>query len=292
QLKLKKHADKKAKESEIKEGDTVLMRNEQQGKLEPNFRPEKYKVTKDTSDPRYTYLIFHFRAKEKLEEKIFDMFEVAAQWFETTHKNHPEAIYPIMSWNCRSRAGASQHHGHAHMLLADSFHYGHWERLNQISKLYSGEYPGENYFDDLIEAHRVLNLAKQVGSAWILIHLAPYCGYEFKVICWDFNNDFKEAIHMAVDMLVHVFRSYCFNACFQFPPLENGKLQEPLSPENAVSVKRVKLNGGRMPYLAHIVDRGDITRGTTSDVCSMRIYGSAIVNEDPFMLAQTLEWIK
>ncbi|XP_048586200.1 uncharacterized protein K02A2.6-like [Nematostella vectensis] len=50
-LKLKKHADKKAKESEIKEGDTVLMRNEQQGKLEPNFRPEKYKVvSKNGSD--------------------------------------------------------------------------------------------------------------------------------------------------------------------------------------------------------------------------------------------------
>jgi len=43
-LKLKEYADRKAVESDIKEGDTVVMRNERQGKLEPNFRPEKFKV--------------------------------------------------------------------------------------------------------------------------------------------------------------------------------------------------------------------------------------------------------
>ena len=43
-IKYKDYADKKAADSEIKEGDTVVMRNERQGKLEPNFKPEKYKV--------------------------------------------------------------------------------------------------------------------------------------------------------------------------------------------------------------------------------------------------------
>ena len=43
-LKYKEYADRKAADSEIKEGDTVVMRNERQGKLEPNFKPERYKV--------------------------------------------------------------------------------------------------------------------------------------------------------------------------------------------------------------------------------------------------------
>ncbi|EDO40712.1 predicted protein [Nematostella vectensis] len=43
-LKMKDYADKKAADSNIQEGDIVLMRNETKGKLQPNFRPEKYKV--------------------------------------------------------------------------------------------------------------------------------------------------------------------------------------------------------------------------------------------------------
>jgi galactose-1-phosphate uridylyltransferase len=222
------------------------------------------------------------------QEKLFDMFSLATQWFETAHTKHPNFIYPNISWNCRSRAGASQHHGHAHMVLAEEFHYGHWERLKQISQLYTTEYPGKNYFHDLVEAHRNLNLAQQCGDAWILIHIVPYCGYEFMVICWDFNDDFKLAVYKAVHALVNVFDSNCFNICIQFPPLENGKQRPPLG----TCAKRRKLDvESKMPYIAHIVDRGDINKGTSSDVCSMRIYGSAIVNEDPFILAQSLDWI-
>ena len=40
----RKAADRKAADSKIKEGDAVVMRNERQGKLEPNFKPERYKV--------------------------------------------------------------------------------------------------------------------------------------------------------------------------------------------------------------------------------------------------------
>lgn len=216
------------------------------------------------------------------------MLNLAAQWFETAHKEHPNFIYPNISWNCRSRAGASQHHGHAHMELAEEFHYGHWERLKQISQLYSKEYPGRNYFNNLVEAHCTLNLAQQCGSAWILIHVVPYCGYELKVICWDFNEDFKLAVSNAVHVLVNDFDSQNFNVCIQFPPLENGKQRPPLA--SCPELKKME-NEDKMPYIAHLVDRGDVNKGTSSDVCSMRIYGSAIVNEDPFILAQRLNWI-
>lgn len=232
---------------------------------------------------------FHLFLLCLFQTKVLDMFEIAKQWFDITHEKHPNFIYPTISWNCRSRAGASQHHGHAHMCLAEEFHYGHWERLKQVSQLYAEEYPGRNYFDDFVEAHHVLKLAQPIGDAWLLIHLVPYCGYELKVICWDLTEDFKTAVYKAVNMLVNEFNSQCFNVCIQFPPLENGNLRRPTgSPKRR---KFEKPNGSKMPFIAHLVDRGDIKKGTSSDVCSMRIYGSAIVNEDPFILAKKLEWL-
>ena len=44
-----------------------------------------------------------------------------------------------------------------------------------------------------------------------------------------------------------------------------------------------------MPFMAHLVDRGR-AKNSSSDICGMRIYGSAIVNEDPFSIAKQLGW--
>lgn len=217
------------------------------------------------------------------------MLDLCTEWFEITHKNHPQAIYPIMNWNCRARAGASQHHGHSHMLLAENFHYGQWERLRQAAKFYSMEYPGCNYFDDFVTAHRNLGLAKTFGDACVFAHLAPYCGYELKVVSWNFDDDFKLAINEAVEALIHKFGSECFNLCIHFPPFQNGKLREIAAVEE---VKNSCLETGEvaMPFMAHLVDRGGV-KTSSSDVCGMRIYGSAIVNEDPFSIAQQLGWL-
>ena len=214
--------------------------------------------------------------------------DLCTQWFEVTHKNNPLAIYPIMNWNCRARAGASQHHGHSHMLLAENFHYGQWERLKQAAKHYSTENPGCNYFDDLVTVHRNLGLAKMFGEACVFAHIVPFCGYEFKVISWDFDDNFKQAISEAVEALINKFGAECFNLCVHFPPLEKGKLRKVAAAEE-VKNKSLEIGEIAMPFMAHLVDRGGV-RNSSSDVCGMRIYGSAIVNEDPFSIAQQLGW--
>ena len=220
--------------------------------------------------------------------KLFDVLALCTQWFEITHKNNPEAIYPIMNWNCRARAGASQHHGHSHMLLAENFHYGQWEGLRQAAKLYSLENPGFNYFDDLVSAHRNLGLAKTFGESCVFAHLAPFCGYELKVVSWNYDDNFKLAISEAVKALIHTFGSECFNLCIHFPPLQNGKLRENATVAE-IKNRSLETSDVAMPFMAHLVDRGGVT-SSSSDVCGMRIYGSAIVNEDPFSIAQQLGW--
>lgn len=217
------------------------------------------------------------------------MLDLSTEWFEITHKNHPQAIYPILNWNCRARAGASQHHGHSHMLLAEHFHYGQWERLRQAAKIYSMEYPGYNYFDDLVAAHRNLGLGKSFGDAAVFTHLAPYCGYEFKVVSWNFDDNFKLAINEAVEALIFKFGSECFNLCIHFPPFQNGKLRNE-APIEEVKNSYLETGNVAMPFMAHLVDRGGV-KSSSSDVCGMRIYGSAIVNEDPFSIAQQLGWL-
>ena len=47
-LKYKDYADRRAVERDIKEGDSVVMKNERHGKLEPNFSPERYTVLSKT----------------------------------------------------------------------------------------------------------------------------------------------------------------------------------------------------------------------------------------------------
>lgn len=193
-----------------------------------------------------------------------------------------------MNWNCRARAGASQHHGHSHMLLAENFHYGQWEGLRRAAKLYSLENPGFNYFDDLVSAHRNLGLAKTFGEACVFAHLVPFCGYEFKVVSWNYDDNFKLAISEAVKALIHTFGSECFNLCIHFPPLQNGKLRESATVAE-IKNRSLETSDIAMPFMAHLVDRGGVT-SSSSDVCGMRIYGSAIVNEDPFSIAQQLGW--
>ena len=39
------YTDRNAKESKLEVGDTVVLKNEQRSKLDPNFKPERYKVT-------------------------------------------------------------------------------------------------------------------------------------------------------------------------------------------------------------------------------------------------------
>lgn len=222
------------------------------------------------------------------KKKLVDLLDLCTKWFEITHKNHPQAIYPLMNWNCRARAGASQHHGHCHMLLAENFHYGQWEQLRQAARMYSLENPGCNYFDDLVTAHKNLGLAKTFGDACVFTHLAPFCGYEFKAVSWNFDENFKQAINEALEALIFKFGSECFNLCIHFPPLQNGKLRETVAVEKVKNSFQEAGDVG-MPFMAHLVDRG-AAQNSSSDICGMRIYGSAIVNEDPFSIAQQLGW--
>ena len=60
--------------------------------------------------------------------QIEHLFAASHQWFQTAAKEHPQAEWPLLVWNCLPRAGASQFHGHAQ--VKDLSHVGTKFRAN------------------------------------------------------------------------------------------------------------------------------------------------------------------
>ena len=50
--------------------------------------------------------------------ELADLLLAAEGWFQRAAAEHPAAKHPFLLWNCGARAGASQFHGHAQVLLS------------------------------------------------------------------------------------------------------------------------------------------------------------------------------
>ena len=51
--------------------------------------------------------------------ELADLLAAAEGWFQRAAAAHPAARHPFLLWNCGARAGASQFHGHAQVLLSE-----------------------------------------------------------------------------------------------------------------------------------------------------------------------------
>lgn len=221
------------------------------------------------------------------KEKLTDIFSICEEWFQCANDSNGNAIFPMFSWNCKGRAGASQNHGHAHLLLAENFHYGRYEYLQNVANNYNFAKPNRNYFLDLITTSKAMGLAKSIGESTILVNLTPSFGYDLIVISWNFDKEFRDAMDCAFNLLVKKFESVTFNIGILFPPLEKGKIRKRLPWTHLKD--RLLLDDAPMPYIAYLVDRGDPSNGKyTSDVCGMKLFGSNIVARDPFEIGKIL----
>lgn len=52
------------------------------------------------------------------QQHVSELLSTADKWFIASQQAHPEAKYPFFLWNCLPRAGASQFHGHAQVMLS------------------------------------------------------------------------------------------------------------------------------------------------------------------------------
>jgi hypothetical protein len=105
--------------------------------------------------------------------QVHDYLDVALGWIAAAHAHDPQAIYPIITWNCLPKSGATIMHGHMQVALARGMHYAYVERWRRAAELYRAS-TGASYYEDLFAVHQALGLSvPQAGATRSFAHLTP-----------------------------------------------------------------------------------------------------------------------
>ena len=72
-------------------------------------------------------------------KEFSDYIDTAFQWFDMVLNENENYKFPFLVWNCLPRAGASQVHGHAQVLMTRDRSYAKVESLKRVSENYKKE---------------------------------------------------------------------------------------------------------------------------------------------------------
>ncbi|MBU1104575.1 hypothetical protein L6255_01990 [Candidatus Parcubacteria bacterium] len=204
------------------------------------------------------------------EEKIADYLEVARQYFKKANNVNPDAIYPLFSWNCLWKAGASVIHGHAQVVLTEGVSFARVDDLRKQVLEYENNYLA-NYFDDVFSVHKALGLGVEYGKTKIMAKLTPIKNNEVMIVGRDYGWELAKSINKVLSAFKNELGVASFNLVIYMPPLV--KTQE---------------NWSHMPYIVRIVDRGNLSN-RTADIGSMELYAQSVVESDPYYVMEALQ---
>ncbi len=211
-------------------------------------------------------------------EQLSDFLDVALRWIAAAHAQDPAAIYPIITWNCLPKSGATLMHGHMQIALARGMHYAKIEAWRRAAAHYRAT-SGAGYLDDFIALHSALDLAIPSGSATRAVaHLTPMRNREIVFADRAAGNggplpsldDLAETIAVVLGHLITNQGTRAFNLAIALPPI--GPSDEDWS---------------EMPIIARIGDRGDPLTNR-SDVGAMELFVAGCITADPFEVAASL----
>ena len=204
------------------------------------------------------------------QEELSDYIETGFKWFKKIHNHDKQFIYPFFIWNCLQKAGASQVHGHAQVLIAKNIHYAKTQFLSKIFRNYM-QLTGRSYFKDLYTAHKALGLAldDEING---FVSITPLKEKEFTIISRDNpskSDDIKEAIYKVLRCYIEELGVNSFNMAVSCPAFGETFL----------------------PYIIKIVDRGNVLK-KTADVGGMELYGSSVISDDPYHIIKAVNEFK
>ena len=219
------------------------------------------------------------------EAQLHDYLAVALRWLATAHAHDPLSIYPIITWNCLPKSGATLMHGHMQVALTRGMHYTHIERWRRAAEEY-GARTSRSYFDDLFGLHADLELAIPCGAGVrAFAHLTPARNREIVLLApenetppllsqWERGmggEGLPEALCAVLRSLIDKHAMRAFNVAIALPPL--GPTPE---------------DWGGVPIIARTADRGDpmTTRG---DLGAMELFATNVITADPFEIAINLK---
>lgn len=201
------------------------------------------------------------------QEEINDYFNTAYTWFNQVNEYDKNYKYPFMVWNCLYKAGASQIHGHAQILMTKEFPYAKIENLYSTIEKYK-KYEGKDYFSDLYTLYQSLGLGFSHGKTKVIISLTPLKEKEILIIS-------PESPDKSIEVRETVYK--ILRCYIDYLGVENFNL--------AVFNPGITINN--LPYLIKIVDRGPLSSKTT-DMGGMELYGSSVASYDPYKIMNSL----
>lgn len=214
----------------------------------------------------------HFSAEE-----LVDYLDVALRWLAAAHAADPLAVYPMITWNCLPKSGATIVHGHMQVALGRGMHYARPELWRRAAESYSSRRSASGlsrYVDDLFAVHAGLGLAlRNEPGVRSFVHLTPMRNREIVVLIddsADLGARIADALYPLLRALIDEQGMRSFNMGLALPPL--AATSE--SWEGFPAVVRV---GDRGPALTQRNDWG-----------AMELYASGCITADPFEVAERL----
>jgi hypothetical protein len=211
--------------------------------------------------------------------QLRDFLDVALRWIAAAHARDAAAIYPIITWNCLPKSGATLMHGHMQIALARGMHYAKIEAWRRAGAAYRADY-GADYLGDLAALHAELGLATPAaGAARAFAHLTPARNRELVVLAAGLPagglaaldlSDLSDTLAGALRGLIEGQGVRAFNLAIALPPI--GPAAE---------------RWDDMPIVARLGDRGD-PLSSRSDVGAMELYVAGCITADPFEVAAAL----
>jgi hypothetical protein len=228
--------------------------------------------------------------------QVRDYLDVALLWLAAAHTRDPQAIYPIITWNCLPKSGATIMHGHMQIALTRGMHYTHIERWRRAAEAYRASHEA-GYFDELFALHAGLGLALPSGDqVRAFAHLTPARNREIVLLAEQtgkqgdketarqgehdslspgllvsLSEEFAEALYLILRRLVDQHGVRAFNVAIALPPL--GPASEDWSDT---------------PIVARIADRGDPLT-MRSDLGAMELFAANVITADPFEVAAAMQ---
>lgn len=202
------------------------------------------------------------------QEELSDYLDTGFRWFQQVHECDKEFRYPFFVWNCLEKAGASQVHGHAQVLMGKAIHYAKVETVRLVVQRYRKE-TGREYFDDLYSVHDALGLAFTDGGVRILAYVSPIKEKEIVLVTStgpSENMHLRRTIFNTLRCYIDKFGVTSFNLAIAGPRVDGGE---------------------NFPYLVRIVDRGSIFK-STADMGGMELYGSSVIATDPYRVIEAV----
>lgn len=244
--------------------------------------------------PHHGLLLFkRHHPLEFTSDEVHQLLGCGARWFEAAAealpatppivspnlKVHEPSLHAFLLWNCMARAGASQFHGHAQVVLSQiPFPTGLDASI--AAQHYATAHNGACYFDDIWRAHERLGLATFHGPpndrSWIFASLTPRKDAEVIIHAPLLDSASLAAVlNAALRTIIDDLGCACFNVG--------------IYPMPSAAVKSVDSLFIRSRVVARVVSRGQLS-GRASDFGAFEVFaGANIGRTNPYILLEAIK---